>query len=221
VTGRRVPVVLQGSDVECGAACLAMIATFHGHHLSLGEARKACAIGRDGVTAAALARAARGIGLSVKAHRPGPGLLGQVQLPAIAHWGRDHYVVVERARRGHVSVVDSGRGRHRITTADFDAEVGQVILTASPGPDFRRKKASTAPFWRRYTAALVAMPGTRLRLGQLLAASAVTQLLGLALPALIYFAVDWMIPDQVKSALPLLAAGSAVNAPEQKKKKKK
>jgi ATP-binding cassette subfamily B protein len=210
VTRRRVPVVLQGSDVECGAACLAMIATFHGHHLSLGEAREACAVGRDGVTAAALARAARGIGLSVKACRPGPDLLAQVQLPAIAHWGRDHYVVVERARRGHVTVVDSGRGRHRITTAEFDAEVGQVILTASPGPGFRRKKASTAPFWRRYIAALVAMPGTRLPLGQLLAASAVTQLLGLALPALIYFAADWVIPDHVRSALPLLAVGIAV-----------
>ena len=206
---RRVPLILQGSDVECAAACLAMIAGFHGHHLSLREARDACATGRDGASAAAVARAARGIGLTVTAHRPGPGILRDIPLPAIAHWGSDHFVVVERARRARVHVLDAGRGRRRLTAEQFHAEVGQVLLTAYPGPGFRQRPPSSSPFWRRYVGAVTRMPGTRLPLAQLLSVTAIVQLLGLALPALAWVVIDKIIPGKASSALTLLGLGIA------------
>jgi ATP-binding cassette subfamily B protein len=207
---RRVPLVLQGSDVECAAACLAMIASFHGHHLSLRESRNACATGRDGATAAAIARAARGIGLSVRAYRPSPGILHDISLPAIAHWGRDHFVVIERTRRGRVHVLDAGRGRRSITFEQFHSEVGQVLLAAQPGPGFRQRPPSGPPFWRRYTRAMTRTPGTRLPLAQLLGVTAIVQLLGLALPALVWVVIDKVIPPKASSVLALLGLGIGV-----------
>jgi ABC-type bacteriocin/lantibiotic exporter with double-glycine peptidase domain len=208
--GRRVPLVVQGSEVECAPACLAMIATYHGHHLSLRESRELCATGRDGATAAALTRAARGLGLTVKAYRPAPGILPGIPLPAIAHWGRDHFVVVERARRTRIDVLDPGRGRRRIPAGEFDAGVGRVLLTAQPGPGFQPRHASAAPFWRRYLATLMRMPGTRLPLAQLLGVSAVIQLLGLALPALVLLVIDKVIPAKANSVLLLLGIGIGI-----------
>jgi ATP-binding cassette, subfamily B, bacterial len=207
---RRVRLVVQGSDVECAPACLAMIATYHGHHLSLRESRDLCATGRDGATAAALTRAARGLGLTVKAYRPAPGILHDIPLPAIAHWGRDHFVVVERARRARIDILDAGRGRRRIPTREFDADVGRVLLTAQPGPSFQPRPASAAPFWRRYLAALLRMPGTRLPIVQLFGVSAVIQLLGLALPALVLVVIDKVIPARAHSVLPLLGIGVVI-----------
>ncbi|MBL8524606.1 MAG: hypothetical protein JNN20_13020, partial [Betaproteobacteria bacterium] len=37
--GRRVPVILQSEAPECGIACLAMIASYHGHLTDLSAMR--------------------------------------------------------------------------------------------------------------------------------------------------------------------------------------
>lgn len=207
---RRVPLILQGSDVECAAACLAMIAGYHGHHLSLREARETCAIGRDGASAAAVARAARSIGLTVTARRPGPSSPTDIALPAIAHWGSDHFVVIERVRRHRVDILDPGRGRRSLSIVQFHAEMGQVVLAIRPGPDFQPRRPTAAPFWRRYLGALLRMPGTRLPLIQMLGASAIAQLLGLALPLFAAVILDHVIPDNVHSLLTLIGLGIVV-----------
>ena len=90
----HVPLVLQATAIECGPACLAMIARYHGRHTGLAETRELCGAGRDGVSAGALARAARALGLEVTARRAGPAAFTALPLPAIAHWQGDHYVVV-------------------------------------------------------------------------------------------------------------------------------
>ncbi len=210
MTLRRVPLIMQGSEVECAAACLAMVATYHGYHLTLREARDICATGRDGASAAAVTRAARGIGLTVAAYRPASGIARRVPLPAIAHWGSDHFVVVERATASRVRIADPGRGHRSMPAPEFDAGIGRVVLTAQPGAEFRRRSAGTAPFWRRYAAALLRIPGTRLPLAQLLGVSVIVQLLGLAVPALVLILVDKVVPSRTAPVLPLIGAGILV-----------
>jgi ABC-type bacteriocin/lantibiotic exporter with double-glycine peptidase domain len=207
---RRVPLVLQGSEVECAAACLAMIATHHGHHLTLHQARDTCATGRDGASAAALARAARGLGLAVAAYRPTPGLVRQIPLPAIAHWGSDHYVVVEHASRARVRIADPSRGHRSLPWPQFEAGLGRVVITARPGGEFTRRPATTAPFWRRYATSLLRIPGTRFPLAQLLGVSFIVQLLGLAVPALVLIIIDRVVPGRATSVLQVIGGGIIV-----------
>jgi ABC-type bacteriocin/lantibiotic exporter with double-glycine peptidase domain len=207
---RRVPLILQGSETECAAACLAMIAAYHGHHLTLREARQTCATGRDGASAAAVTRAASSIGLTVAAYRPAPGIAHQIPLPAIAHWGSDHFVVIEHATQRRVHIADPGRGHRSMPVPEFDAGLGRVVLTAQPGEEFTRRPTSTAPFWRRYASALLRMPGTRLPLAQLLAVSVITQLLGLAVPALVLIIIGKVIPSRAAAVLPLIGGGILV-----------
>jgi len=64
---RRVPPLRQLNDVECGAACLAMILNYHGRNTGVAECRESCGVGRDGVSAQSIASAARSYGLRVKA----------------------------------------------------------------------------------------------------------------------------------------------------------
>ena len=44
---RRVPVLLQLSAVECGAACLAMMLSYYGRRTSVADVRQRCQVGRD------------------------------------------------------------------------------------------------------------------------------------------------------------------------------
>ena len=67
-TAKRVPALLQMSMVECGAACLAMLLSYHGRKTTISEVREQCGIGRDGLSALSLVKAARKYGMRVTSH---------------------------------------------------------------------------------------------------------------------------------------------------------
>jgi ATP-binding cassette subfamily B protein RaxB len=46
----RLPTVLQNEASECGLACLAMIASYHGHRINLNTLRRRYPISLSGVT---------------------------------------------------------------------------------------------------------------------------------------------------------------------------
>ncbi|MGW6591176.1 cysteine peptidase family C39 domain-containing protein, partial [Streptomyces globisporus] len=98
---RRVPVRLQSTSVECGVAALAMVLGYHGRSTAVAELRDRMVLSRDGASAAAIARQARELGMKVRAFRAEPDALRDLALPLIAHWGMNHFVVIERfTRRG-------------------------------------------------------------------------------------------------------------------------
>src|SRR5438105_126211 len=117
---RRVPVVLQMSAVECGAACLAMILSYYGRKTAITDCRECFAIGRDGVSARLMAKVARDQGLRVKAYTLEPDKFKFVPLPAIVHWNFNHFVVVESWTKQRVRLVDPAVGRYSVTAEEFD-----------------------------------------------------------------------------------------------------
>src|SRR5262249_10524374 len=142
--GRRVPVLLQSDQTECGAACLAMVLTFFGHHITVSACRERCGVGRDGLTARNIADAARQLGLRTRALSVEPAQLAQVPLPAVAHWQFNHFLVVERWSPDRVDVVDPAHGRRQLSAAEFDDGFTGVVLTLEPGIAFARRAAERA-----------------------------------------------------------------------------
>lgn len=116
---RRVPLILQMTDLECGAACLAMILNFHGRKTKIFECRECLGVGTDGVTAQGIAKEARRFGLRVRAYSVSLNDLKYVLLPAIAHWNFNHFVVVERWSPKRVVIVDPAVGRRKLTAAEI------------------------------------------------------------------------------------------------------
>lgn len=94
---RRVPVLHQISMVECGAACLAMILTYYGRKTSVSEVRERCGVGRDGLSAFGIVKAARSYGLRTRAISLKENDFRFVPLPAIIHWNFKHFLIVERS----------------------------------------------------------------------------------------------------------------------------
>lgn len=201
---RRVPVMLQMDATECGAACLAMILGYYGREISVRECRVHCGIGRDGVTADILVKAARDYGLGVRALSVPQADLSAIGLPAMVHWNFSHFVVVERWTAAHVDVVDPASGYRRLTREQFDAGFTGVVLTFQPGPDFARRRQSANRAWRDYLTGLIATDGVRSVLVQILLASLLMQVFGLALPVLTKVAIDHIFPQRLVDAVNLL-----------------
>ena len=199
---RRVPVLLQMNQAECGAACLAMVLGYFGRAVRITDCREACDTGRDGVNAQTLAQAARAHGLRVKAYSLEPAHFRFVPLPAIVHWNFNHFVVVERWSPRRVTIVDPAAGRRRLTAAEFDTGLTGVVLTLEPGAHFERGRTVARRPWRTYLASILKIPGARGLLLQVLGASLLLQVLGLALPVFTVLLVDRILPFRIPPSYP-------------------
>ncbi|MFF3439918.1 peptidase domain-containing ABC transporter [Streptosporangium sp. NPDC002721] len=203
----RVPVLLQNTVTECGAACLAMVLCHHGQRTTLHQVSERLQVGRDGLSAKAIVEGAREHGLKARAFSLAPEDLARVPLPAVAHWEFNHFVVVERWSPDRVDLVDPGRGRRRLTPEEFSAGFTGVLLVFEPGEGFHRGTSSMASAWRREFVRTL-FRRRRGLLAQVIAASLLLQLLGLALPFLSQLLIDRVIPSRGADLLPLL--GGAV-----------
>ncbi|GGQ14358.1 peptidase domain-containing ABC transporter [Streptosporangium pseudovulgare] len=207
----RVPVVRQHSLVECGAACLAMVLGAHGHHTSVRVLSGEMGVGRDGVSALTLVRAARARGLTTRALALPAAHVPEAPLPAVAHWRSRHFVVVERAGGGRITVIDPGAGRLRLTPEEFARDYSGVLLTVAPGPDFRRGRfGERRSWWSRY--ARLGVLRHRGLLAVLVALSLLLQGLGLVLPAATEAVVDRVLGRGETGLLPLLGLAAAAAA---------
>src|SRR5262245_4258822 len=207
---RRLPVLLQLNAAECGAACLAMVLSYHGRATRVAECREHLAVGRDGSSALALADAARGLGLRVKAYSIEPSALARVALPAIVHWEFNHFLVVERWSPTAVDVVDPAVGRRRLSAAEFGAGFTGIALLLEPGVHFARRRAGATRGlgWRSYVGAYARqVPGV---LAQVAFASLLLQLLGLALPLFTKVLFDRVLPYRATELVPLLGLGAGL-----------
>src|SRR5262249_47503966 len=151
-------------------------------------------VGRDGLTAHTIAQAAQHYGLRVRAFSLAPADFRHVPLPAIVHWNFNHFVVVERWSPTQVGIVDPTSGRRRLTAAEFDAGFTGVVLTLEPSVQFDRHGTIAYPSWRHYMKSLLRAPGTLGVLAQILVASLLLQVLGLALPTFTQVLVDHVLP---------------------------
>ncbi|MBK9052506.1 MAG: hypothetical protein IPL78_16820 [Chloroflexi bacterium] len=92
----RVPVILQMTTIECGAACLAMLLSYYGRKTRLSECRDWLGTGRDGISAYEIAEAGQAMGLDLEGYAVAAEDIADVPLPAIAFWDDNHFVVIEQ-----------------------------------------------------------------------------------------------------------------------------
>ncbi len=202
---RRVPVLIQLSAVECGAACLAMLLSYYGRKTSVSEVRDRVGLGRDGLSALDIVKAARGYGMRVRAVSLQENDFRFVTLPAIVHWEFNHYLIVERWTPNYVDLVDPARGRRRVTADEFDKSFTGVVLMLEPGVQFDRSSVARRLSLRAYALNYVKLAPVALL--QIIGASLLLQIFGLAVPVLTAVVVNSIIPFGMKDALTVLALG--------------
>ncbi|MFI7120340.1 peptidase domain-containing ABC transporter [Amycolatopsis sp. NPDC049868] len=194
----------QASAVECGAACLAMVLSYFGCQTTVRQVRDRLGLGRDGVSALALAKLAQTYGLESKGLHCEPSVLGRLRLPAIAHWGFNHFVVVEKVTSHGVHLVDPAAGRRRVNHEEFGAEFTGVVLTFLPTTSMRRTRHrgdSMLRFLARY------IPRRPLALTAIIVFSLILTLISLVPAALTGFTVDQLVPSGASSALTIVTVG--------------
>ncbi len=143
------PVFIQHDAMDCGPACLRMIAKFYGRNYTLQNLRDKSYITKEGVSLLGISDAAesigfRTIGVSVTFEK----LIKEAPLPLIVHWKQNHFVVVYKTGRNKVYVADPAFGLVKYSFEEFrsnwisDKSEGEdkgVALLLQPTPEFYNK----------------------------------------------------------------------------------
>jgi ATP-binding cassette subfamily B protein len=199
----RVPVLLQMTDTECGAACLAMILGYYGHHISVTECRERFSIGRGGLNAQEIVQVARSYKLRVRSFSVNLFAFKQIALPAIVHWNFNHFIVVERFLPDKVEIVDPSIGRRTLTLDEYSSGFTGIVLTLEPSVQFERRKASPL-YWADYLKQIFKISGVRGAFIQIVGTSLLLQFLGILAPIFTAFLVDQIIPFHIYNLMTIL-----------------
>jgi ATP-binding cassette subfamily B protein len=200
---KHVPYVAQMEVSDCGAACLAMALAYHGRFIRLEDVRAATGSGRDGVDAQRIVEAARWYGLTARGVHADLEDLERLPTGSILHWGFNHFLVLEKAARRGVTVVDPALGRRFVPMKELGRSYTGVAILLEPNASFTRSRPSPRPTWR-YLRPLLGHPGP---LTQVLTTSALVRVTALAVPLLTAVLVNRILPESDANLL-LVTAGA-------------
>lgn len=158
---KRFHLIRQTESAECGLACLAMMACWHGLQTDLPTLRERFSISTHGMTLQRLIECAAGIRMSSRAVRLEPEDLKSLSLPCILHWNMNHFVVLHKVRGSQLIIYDPDKGKVTLSIQEAGKHFTGVALELMPASDFtvrdERKKIRLRQLIGRTTGLLPAM----------------------------------------------------------------
>jgi ATP-binding cassette, subfamily B, bacterial len=152
------PHFLQPDTLDCGPACLKIVAQYFGKRLSLNILREMTFQNREGTSLLSLSDAAEKSGFRTQGARLTLANLEGIRLPAILHWDQNHYVVLYKIKKtsksrvyflsdpacGLVRISEEEFGRHWATTTLQGNSAG-IALLLEPTTQFFMKEDEQEP----------------------------------------------------------------------------
>jgi len=161
------PLVRQLDEMDCGAACVAMICRHYGREVAPSHIRMAVGTGVDGTSLRGLQRGGEHVGLEMRAIKASKERLDQLPLPAIIHWGGNHWVVLYAIEGQHVRIADPGGSLRRVSREEaLEKWTGYAAL---PTPTPRLAQAPLGKASARWLGEFIRPHRRALLLGLLLA----------------------------------------------------
>jgi ATP-binding cassette, subfamily B, bacterial CvaB/MchF/RaxB len=201
---RRLRLIRQSEASECGLACLAMIANYHGHGCDLTMLRSRFAISMKGATLQRLSEIAGQLQLKTRAVRIGLAQLAQLKTPAILHWDLSHFVVLERTAKYGITIYDPARGNREVPFEEVSRSFTGIAVEVEPAQDFLRQPP---PARIRIRDVLPRIHGLLGSMVQVLVLSLALQVFALVSPFLLQWVVDQVLVSADRDLLTVLGLG--------------
>jgi len=145
------PFIAQHDTMDCGPACLAMIAHKYNKKYSIQEIRDYCFLSRDGVSLLGIEDGARNIGFETIAVKLTTcEIINKKPLPCILHWDNNHFVVLYKISQSLFSkqiffhIMDPCFGKIVLNQNKFEkhwiSEIKGAALLLNPTKSFYEKE---------------------------------------------------------------------------------
>ena len=206
LTRATTPVIQQAESSECGLACVAMVAGYHGYDVSLLSLRRRFPISLKGTTIKTLMTIAESLNLETRALKVEIDQISGLQIPAIIHWNFNHFVVlVDIKQNGEKFILhDPSKGVISCTKQQFSQSYTGVALELVPTINFEKKndrpKLRLNQLWTSTKGVIGAF-------SQIILLSFLLQAVVLIAPFYMQTAIDSALPFADSGLLAILALG--------------
>jgi len=201
IFSRRVPVILQSEAPECGIACLAMVASFHGYLTDLSAMRVRLSPSLKGVTLKNVAQIAEGMGLTARGVQAPLEALGKLQLPAVLHWDMNHFVVLVAMKGRKLVIHDPARGRRVMPIDEASRHYTGVAMEFAPTASFKPRDEREHVSAMQLLGVARGLKGT---LAQILILSLALEVFAIAMPFFLQLVVDRVLVGRDRDLLTVL-----------------
>jgi ATP-binding cassette subfamily B protein RaxB len=206
VGAASVPYIPQTQAAECGMACVAMIASFHGKKVDLLTLRAKFPLSLRGAKLQDLIDMAVDLGFIARPVQVALEDISHLQTPSILHWNMSHFVVLVGSTKEGIEIIDPARGRRSVRLADASKSFTGIALELQPSESFRKEELRDSVSVRQLTGRV---KGLKRGLLQIFAIAAATEALNLLAPQFLQLVVDQVLADSDRDLLTLLGIGFA------------
>lgn len=148
--------VKQRDITDCGAACLASVASHYKLEMPVARIRQIAGTDTKGTNVLGMVNAAEELGFSAKGVKGNQDSLGKIPMPTIAHVivERDkiqlhHYVVLYKVNDKQLTYMDPADGdMHTSTIEEFMKQWTGVLILLMPNDDFVQRNEKVSNFKR-------------------------------------------------------------------------
>lgn len=206
--------VKQRDITDCGAACLASVASHFKLEMPVARIRQIAGTDTKGTNVLGMVKAAEQLGFSAKGVKGNQDALQKIPLPSIAHVIVErnkiqlhHYVVLYKVTDNEATYMDPVDGiMHKVKMEDFVKQWTGVLIILMPNDDFISGNRKVSNF-KRFIFLLAPHKGTLL---QSLTGAILYTILGLATSVYIQKITDIVLPAGNTNLLNLLGVGMVI-----------
>lgn len=200
----KIHVILQTEATECGLACIAMLAHYHGYESDLATLRQKFPVSAKGSTLTNLLNISHQLNFVTRPLKLELEDINQLKTPCILHWDFNHFVVLESVSKNKVTLVDPAFGRRQLTFAEISPHFTGVALEAWPNLNFEEKQEKQQI---KILNLLGNVKGIWKSLSQILVLALVLEIFALVSPFFMQWVIDHVIVSADRDLLTTLALG--------------
>lgn len=198
------PFIEQPGMMECGTTCLAIIFKHYGYYDIRSFLTEKANISKQGIDLYTLSELAEGFGFETNGYQLKYEQLNELQLPCIAHFEGNHFIVIYKCTDDKVWIADPAQAKYTLSKEEFNSKWNGIVLELIPGKEIfahneltelaekrrQRKKKVVKKYY------ISAFESTRKILPQILLGTIFLQLLGLALPFFTQTIIDQVLVNE-------------------------
>ena len=198
--------IKQHDITDCGAACLASIASHYDLKLPIARIRQYASTDKKGTNILGMIEAAAKIGFMAKGVKGGFDSLFKIPVPAIAHVKvkniLHHFVVIYNVTKKYIRVMDPADGKlHDLSHREFKDQWTGVLILLAPDDEFKTGNEKVSIVSRLW----YLMKPHRSVMIQALFGAAVFTILGLTTAIYVQLIVDHVLTEGNNNLLNLLS----------------
>ncbi len=181
-----------------------MLAAYHGDRIGLQGLRQRFPLSLKGVNLARLIAIAGQLGFQCRPLRLDLEDLVKLKTPCILHWDLNHFVVLARAGKSKITILDPASGKRTLSYTEVSEHFTGVALELTPTAEFKPQKAAPTVSIRQLTGRVT---GLWRALGLILALSLALQVFVVLGPFFLQWIIDQVLVSADRDLLAVLALG--------------